>query len=354
MEDGTGQGLSTRCVHAGDARDAEGALHAPLYNHTTFGFASTADLARRAGGPSGREHLHAVRAQPDDPRRRGRARPTWRAQRRHWPARPGMAAESAAILGHVQAGDHVVCIRDVHGGTQELLAWNRRGSRDRRRPQPRPAGASGDPVGEGLHAADARELLPVRVRAGHRRVAQGRVHGARGRSRRRRRPRSGGCRGPPARGPREGRGRRSPGAPARGRRRPGRPATGPRGRPAAARRTPASASSYAPATASSTPMTSAGPVQRTRDHPLHPEVGDRVDRPRVGNVALHHAVHPDVDDGAEHGHVRLRDQVDERRGEEPVRGVEPHRVPERGAGGRAAPPPRPPRPPARARPRRPA
>jgi hypothetical protein len=37
-------GLSTRCVHAGDVRDSQGALHAPLYNHSTFGFAQTRDV----------------------------------------------------------------------------------------------------------------------------------------------------------------------------------------------------------------------------------------------------------------------------------------------------------------------
>ena len=36
--------LSTRCVHAGEVRDAEGSPHTPIYNTTTFGFRSTADL----------------------------------------------------------------------------------------------------------------------------------------------------------------------------------------------------------------------------------------------------------------------------------------------------------------------
>ncbi|TFG60710.1 MAG: PLP-dependent transferase [Deltaproteobacteria bacterium] len=36
--------LSTRCVHAGEMRDAEGSPHTPIYNTTTFGFRSTADL----------------------------------------------------------------------------------------------------------------------------------------------------------------------------------------------------------------------------------------------------------------------------------------------------------------------
>ncbi len=37
-------GLSTRCVHAGEKPDAQGAIHTALYNHSTFGFSSTADL----------------------------------------------------------------------------------------------------------------------------------------------------------------------------------------------------------------------------------------------------------------------------------------------------------------------
>jgi O-acetylhomoserine/O-acetylserine sulfhydrylase-like pyridoxal-dependent enzyme len=36
--------LSTRCVHAGEVRDAEGSPHTPIYNTTTFGFRSTAEL----------------------------------------------------------------------------------------------------------------------------------------------------------------------------------------------------------------------------------------------------------------------------------------------------------------------
>ncbi len=31
-------GLATLCIHGGEAMDAQGALHMPLYNHSTFGF----------------------------------------------------------------------------------------------------------------------------------------------------------------------------------------------------------------------------------------------------------------------------------------------------------------------------
>ncbi|MCF3172012.1 hypothetical protein IPZ61_01475 [Streptomyces sioyaensis] len=37
-------GLSTRSVHAGESRDPQGAVHTPLYTHSTFAFDTTADL----------------------------------------------------------------------------------------------------------------------------------------------------------------------------------------------------------------------------------------------------------------------------------------------------------------------
>ena len=36
--------LSTRCVHEGEMKGTEGTPHTPIYNSTTFGFSSTADL----------------------------------------------------------------------------------------------------------------------------------------------------------------------------------------------------------------------------------------------------------------------------------------------------------------------
>ncbi len=37
-------GLSTLCVHGGAQLDVQGGIHTPLYNHSTFGFPSTAAL----------------------------------------------------------------------------------------------------------------------------------------------------------------------------------------------------------------------------------------------------------------------------------------------------------------------
>ncbi|MCX4906966.1 hypothetical protein [Streptomyces sp. NBC_00878] len=42
MTDTTAQGMSTRSVHAGESRDPEGAIHTPLYTHSTFAFDTTA------------------------------------------------------------------------------------------------------------------------------------------------------------------------------------------------------------------------------------------------------------------------------------------------------------------------
>lgn len=119
--DGTRRlGLGTRCVHAGQVRDPEGALHTPLYNHSTFGFASTAALLDVVEG----------RAEGNLYTRFGQ-NPTIRALERRLADieggesalafSSGMAAEAAAVLSLAGAGDHVVCIGDVYGGTYELL-----------------------------------------------------------------------------------------------------------------------------------------------------------------------------------------------------------------------------------------
>lgn len=115
--------LSTRCVHAGDVRDAEGAIHTPLYNHSTFGFADTQSVLDVVEG----------RTQGSLYTRYG-MNPTIRSTEAKLASiadaeaalvfSSGMAAESAALLAFCGAGDHIVCIGDVYGGTFELLNDN--------------------------------------------------------------------------------------------------------------------------------------------------------------------------------------------------------------------------------------
>src|SRR3990172_8577183 len=119
----TGLSFATVCVHGGEELDAQGGMHVPLYNHSTFGFPSTHALldvveGRREGNLYTRYGLN----------------PTIRAVERKlalleagelaFVFSSGMAAESATFMAHCRAGDHIVCIRDVYGGTYELLSDN--------------------------------------------------------------------------------------------------------------------------------------------------------------------------------------------------------------------------------------
>jgi cystathionine gamma-synthase/methionine-gamma-lyase len=116
-------GFSTLCVHGGEDLDAQGGIHVPLYNHSTFGFPSTQALldvveGRKEGNLYTRYGLN----------------PTIRAVERKlalleggelaFVFSSGMAAEAATFLAYCRAGDHIVCIGDVYGGTFELLADN--------------------------------------------------------------------------------------------------------------------------------------------------------------------------------------------------------------------------------------
>ncbi|MGA2762676.1 MAG: PLP-dependent aspartate aminotransferase family protein [Spirochaetia bacterium] len=118
-----GNRLATRCIHAGEKLDEKGAIHTPLYNHSTFGFPSTAAVLDVVEG----------RVQGSLYTRYG-LNPTIRSIEEKlasieggdaaWVFSSGMAAESATILAHCQAGDHIICLGDVYGGTFELFQSN--------------------------------------------------------------------------------------------------------------------------------------------------------------------------------------------------------------------------------------
>ena len=121
--DGTTPGLSTRCVHAGEKRDAQGAIHPALYNHSTFGFENTADLldvveGRTEGNLYTRYGLNPTIRSLEKKLadlENGEAALAFGS---------GMAAEAATFFAHAKADDHIVCIGDVYGGTYELLSAN--------------------------------------------------------------------------------------------------------------------------------------------------------------------------------------------------------------------------------------
>lgn len=116
-------GLSTRSVHAGDCRDPQGAIHPPIYPHSTFAFASTADLldvveGRKVGSLYTRYGLNpticALEAKLAD----------LEGSEHALAFSSGMAAEAATFLAHTRSGEQIVCIGDVYGGTFELLGDN--------------------------------------------------------------------------------------------------------------------------------------------------------------------------------------------------------------------------------------
>lgn len=112
-------GLSTRCVHAGEAGDPQGAPHTPIYNSTTFRYASTAALVEVVEG-----------ARPGALYTRYGLNPTIQALEAKLAQLEGaeaalvfgsgMAAEAALFLAHGRGG--IVCIGDAYGGTMELLS----------------------------------------------------------------------------------------------------------------------------------------------------------------------------------------------------------------------------------------
>jgi cystathionine gamma-synthase/methionine-gamma-lyase len=110
-------------VHAGEELDEQGAMHAPLYNHSTFGFTSTEALLDVADGRT-TGNLYT----------RYGLNPTIRAVERKladleggelaYAFSSGIAAVAATFLAYCKSGDHIIIAGDVYGGTHELLSEN--------------------------------------------------------------------------------------------------------------------------------------------------------------------------------------------------------------------------------------
>lgn len=110
--------LSTICVHKGEAKDAHGCPHTPLYNTTTFVFDSTSDIldvveGRRPGSLYTRYGLNPTIFSVEE------KLAALEGAEAAWVFASGMAAEAAVFLSHGRKG--VLCLGDVYGGTQELI-----------------------------------------------------------------------------------------------------------------------------------------------------------------------------------------------------------------------------------------
>ena len=111
--------LSTRCVHSGETKDAHGCPHTPLYNTTTFVYEKTSDIldvveGRKTGALYTRYGLNPTIFSLES------KLAALEGAEAALVFASGMAAESAVFLAHGRKG--VVCLGDVYGGTQELIA----------------------------------------------------------------------------------------------------------------------------------------------------------------------------------------------------------------------------------------
>ncbi|MFJ4820694.1 PLP-dependent transferase [Streptomyces sp. NPDC088801] len=87
MTETSAHGLSTRSVHAGERRDAEGAIHTPLYNHSTFAFDTTADLLDVVEGRKSGNLYTRYGLNPTIRSTEGNS-PTWKTASRPWRSPP--------------------------------------------------------------------------------------------------------------------------------------------------------------------------------------------------------------------------------------------------------------------------
>ncbi|MCQ9378997.1 PLP-dependent aspartate aminotransferase family protein [Methyloversatilis sp. XJ19-49] len=110
--------LATRAIHGHTADDAWGSPYPPIYNTTTFGFDSTADLldvidGRTRGGLYTRYGLNPTIQALEE------TLAGLESAEASWVFSSGMAALSTLFLTHGRNG--IVCVGDAYGGTLELL-----------------------------------------------------------------------------------------------------------------------------------------------------------------------------------------------------------------------------------------
>ncbi len=117
MTEGSKHGLATRSIHGHSLQDAHGSPHIPVYDTTTFAFASTADLldvvdGRKPGSFYTRYGLNPSIFALEE------TLAGIEGAEMAWAFCSGMAAETALFLTHGREG--VVCIGDAYGGTLEF------------------------------------------------------------------------------------------------------------------------------------------------------------------------------------------------------------------------------------------
>jgi cystathionine gamma-synthase len=118
MKNENTRGLATRAIHGSSQRDAHGSPHMPIYNTTTFAFASTTALAAVVDGQKPGPLYTRYGLNPSIFALEETLAGLESAQS-SWAFCSGMAAETALFLTHGRDG--IICIGDAYGGTLELL-----------------------------------------------------------------------------------------------------------------------------------------------------------------------------------------------------------------------------------------
>jgi cystathionine gamma-synthase len=110
--------LETKCVHQGEIKTLFGSPHTPIFNTTTFGFKSTADIldiveGRKAGPLYSRYGLNPSILSLEE------KLASIEGAEAALAFSSGMAAEAALFLALGREG--IVCVGDAYGGTLELV-----------------------------------------------------------------------------------------------------------------------------------------------------------------------------------------------------------------------------------------
>ncbi len=113
-----GQNFETSCIHTGEIHSLFGTPHTPIFNTTTFGFKTTADIldtieGRREGPFYSRYGLNPSVLSLEE------KLASIEGAEAALVFSSGMAAESAFFIAQGRKG--VICIGDTYGGTMELL-----------------------------------------------------------------------------------------------------------------------------------------------------------------------------------------------------------------------------------------
>ncbi len=112
---------STRCVHEAEPFDeVSGAVTTPIYQTTTFAFSKAEEARKAVAGESGR-YAYTRWGNPTTVRLEKKLASLEGAEDAAFFS-SGMAAISTSVLAFLSAGDHAIAIRDVYGGTFELMS----------------------------------------------------------------------------------------------------------------------------------------------------------------------------------------------------------------------------------------